>query len=115
MKLDNNLDTMIKSNRLPLCGGQDISIGIRDKVLSVMDKNRKRSLSVLDNPYASIESYDGDSQGSPVRQPFVKTRNDITLPAINIRGASEMKPAIRTTRQRDSYANSSQKHQSMHS
>ena len=57
MKIDYNVETKIKSNRLPLCGGQDISIGIRDKVLSVMERNRHRSVSQIDNPYTSIESY----------------------------------------------------------
>jgi len=40
-----NYETKIKSNRQPLCGGQDISIGVRDKVISVMERNRKRSMS----------------------------------------------------------------------
>lgn len=48
MKVEAKVDTKIKSNRLPLCGGQDISIGIRDKILSVMERNRKRSISVME-------------------------------------------------------------------
>lgn len=48
MKVEAKVDTKIRSNRLPLCGGQDISIGIRDKILSVMERNRKRSISVME-------------------------------------------------------------------
>ena len=48
MKVEAKVDTKIKSNRLPLCGGQDISVGIRDKVLSVMERNRKRSITAMD-------------------------------------------------------------------
>ena len=48
MKLEHNFESKIKSNRLPLCGGQDISVGIRDKILSVMERNRKRSITAMD-------------------------------------------------------------------
>ena len=48
MKVEHKVDTKIKSNRLPLCGGQDISVGLRDKILSVMERNRKRSITAMD-------------------------------------------------------------------
>ena len=42
---ENPYETNIKSNRKPLCGGNDISINVRDKVLSVIQRNKIRPLS----------------------------------------------------------------------
>ena len=45
---ENPNETRIKSNRKPLCGGNDISINVRDKVMSVISKNRNRALTQME-------------------------------------------------------------------
>ena len=76
MKVETKVETKIKSNRLPLCGGQDISVGIRDKVLSVMERNRKRSITAMDlsvdDMKAVIARIVDHSRFSEFKSPFGK-------------------------------------------
>ena len=37
-------EKLVKSSRKPLIGGDDISVDVRDKVMSIMQKNRIKSL-----------------------------------------------------------------------
>ena len=62
---ENPYDTEVKSNRKPLCGGNDISINVRDKVLSVIQRNKMRPLSQLDGVDVAFDYESIDNASDP--------------------------------------------------